>query len=96
VYYLNRLEGIKRAKRILRIWDQCATDLYPFHNVHKYQDELTSKHPEMIWPKLMIKTRKLCSCQMCGHMRRMEGPTRQELIADEDMCQQLDDLEEVA
>lgn len=74
------------------MWDQCE-DWNPRHSPHEYQDELTSKHPDMTWPKLMIRTRKLCSCWGCGNPRCIEGPTRQEVKAEDDMRQQLRDLE---
>lgn len=92
MHYLNRLEGIKRAKRVLRIWDQCE-GWNSCHGHHEYQDELSSKHPSATWPKLMIRTRKLCSGSCCGNPRRIEGPTRQELRAADDIRQQLRELE---
>lgn len=36
---------------------------------------LDSGEPDQRWVSLHTRTPKPCSCWMCGHVRRLEGPT---------------------
>ena len=72
MHYNNRQQGIKRARRVLRVlrgtWNE-----YPFAGYYSDGGE---------YEKTLIKTRKPCSCMMCGNYRKWQGRTRKEKIAD--------------
>jgi hypothetical protein len=55
MHYLRRQEGIKRAMRVIRVWR-----MIDFVN-HENEDYT------LRW---MLKTRKPCSCAMCGNPRK--------------------------
>jgi hypothetical protein len=70
--YNNRREGVKKARRVLRVlrgmWNK-----YPFAGYYSDGGE---------YEKTLIKTRKPCSCMMCGNYRKWQGVTRKEKLAD--------------
>lgn len=63
--HLRRLEGIKRARRILRIKRAM------FSNRHMSEPDYFSDDGE--YAKILIKTHVPCSCPMCGNPRRYFG-----------------------
>jgi hypothetical protein len=67
--YQRRLEGIKRARRILRVWRGIGLDIT--------EDELSFKG--------LIHTRQPCSKCCCGNPRRLFGQfSRQEILAEQE------------
>ena len=50
------------------------------NNPYSYSDEEVIR---------MLKTRKSCSCWMCGNRRRWEGKTRQERLVDLEMQEEI-------
>jgi len=77
----RRLEGIKRAKRRAMVWHDPVEMLYA---------------DEMNYMKIFIKTRVPCSCYMCGNPRKKFGEvTRQEILAEFDELDMLEELEEI-
>lgn len=66
--YLRRQQGKKKAKKLLRIYRLRDKD-YKWQSCDEEQEE-----------RLLLRTRKRCSCSGCGNKRRYEGLTRKELI----------------
>lgn len=79
--YQRRREGIKRAERVLSVWRQYLTP-----------KDWLDKDGRIA--HLMAKTRKPCSCPMCGNPRRHYGEkTIQEKKADIFYQEQLADYD---
>ena len=85
----NRREGIRRAKRVLKIWDiaEFGSDWVK----DLYGDGDTDGH----CAKIMIHTRKVCSKDCCGNARKFDGPTRQERKSTDSMKVQLEEIEDI-
>jgi hypothetical protein len=66
----NRREGIQRARRVLRAMRGWAVN----------SEEFLKDGGE--YEKTLIKTRKPCSCSLCGNYRKWYGRTRKEKRAD--------------
>ena len=79
----RRWEGIKRARRILRVW----------RRHHSCVDEDYDDRGPL--EQKLMKNRQPCSCPMCGNLRRWFGVvTRQERKAVAIMRQQLQEFKE--
>jgi hypothetical protein len=86
---LRREKGVRKALKVLKIWDQCNGNCYPNHKTHcEYFQEGAS------YSRIMIKARKPCSCSSCGNQRRLNGEkTIQEQRQDAAEKDQLKELE---
>lgn len=82
----RRQKGIRRAERVLKVWDRVHGD--------GLVEELHRSSPNFFYfPKKMIHTRRLCNCWACSwSKRRVMGAPYQERKAAEDARQQLRDL----
>lgn len=70
----RRLQGIKKARRVLKVWRAVNSR----NNDDYYSDGGKCE-------QMLRKTRKPCSCYMCGNPRKRFGEvTRQEKIHTED------------
>jgi uncharacterized Fe-S cluster-containing MiaB family protein len=65
---LRRQLGLKKADKVLRVW----------HSRDKYAYEYNPADFIEIERQGLYKTRKSCSCLMCGNRRRWAGATIQE------------------
>jgi len=75
--------GIKRARRLLRIYREADTG----NRTNGYYDEGGE------YEKHLIHTRKPCSCAMCGNPRKYFGEkTRQEIEA---VYNEIDEVKEL-
>jgi len=78
----RRWEGLKRARRVLRVW----------RNYHSDANEGWYDHGSLQEQRL-LRTRAACSCPMCGNPRRWFGEvTLQEKKADVVMAEQLQEV----
>lgn len=77
----RRLEGIKRARRMNRVYRQMWRNTLP--------EDVYSE--ESKWFKKTIHTRVPCSCSMCGHRRETMGRTYQEVKADLELWEESKD-----
>jgi hypothetical protein len=70
----RRLEGLKRARKLLRIYRSINPNEKEFFEV----GGIIEKH--------LIHTRVPCSCTMCGNPRKyFKEKTRQEILSDEEL-----------
>jgi len=76
----RRLEGVKRAKRVIKIYNPHQTAWDNWEEKYKYFGRL-------------VHTRVPCSCGMCGNPRRDGEITRQEKFIEWEMQEELKVLE---
>jgi len=69
--YINRLQGIKKANRVLRVWQT--------RDAWVYRDDPDFVEHER---QFLLRTRKRCSCLLCGNSRKHYGRTYKEKVAD--------------
>jgi len=84
VHPWRREKGLSKARKILRVWRGGS---WAMLNGDWYADDGEIAQG-------LFRTRTPCSGMCCGNPRKWYGErTRQELIADEDMQNQLEDIE---
>jgi len=76
----RRQEGLKRARRVLRVWRSCSDQVEPFYALGGLMEQK------------MLRTRCPCSCIGCGNQRQWEGPTLQERRASDAFQAQMDEV----
>ena len=72
----RRKLGIKKARRVLRIFRERSYYLHNRRDLLEFYDE------GGLYEHTLYKTRVPCSCMMCGNHRKHEGKTLQEKKAD--------------
>lgn len=65
---LRRQLGMKKVERVIRVWKS--------RDKWVYRDN--AEEVETQERRRLLKTRKSCSCYMCGNPRRVEGESFQE------------------
>lgn len=68
MHYLNRLEGVKRRDKLVRIFKARTSGS---GDTERYNVEAN-------YAKILLKTRKPCSCSACSRKRKYDGETIQE------------------
>jgi len=82
-------EGIKRARRILRVWDARQRGAQRERNRDLFK-------PGGPLEQIMRFTRKPCSCPVCNDGRSVRGPTLQERRADAELHDELAAWEQIS